>query len=250
MNNIYEIIHIIAVFATILINVFWAKNYKIGKLKAFLISTMSNFIGLLVAFILTWIANGFKNFGAINAVRAYPFLVLIYLLEARIFHMDFLKVCDFQAATIPMNFALGHFACMTTTCCRGFYYMPGTIGYTIAHTLTGSYQLPLPLFESVAALIIFAIIIIYCKRTNFKTTGYAFVLFHMLYGSVRFLWEFLRDNKKIIKIAPMYGAFDAEGKVAYWGISNLAVWALAIFVVGVVMFICLRRYHKLHPETN
>jgi prolipoprotein diacylglyceryltransferase len=76
------------------------------------------------------------------------------------------------------------------------------------------------------------------------------VLFHVLFGGTRFLWEFLRDNNKIIKFARMNGALTAEREVAYWGISNRAIWALISFLVGVVMFICLRRYHKRHPELN
>ena len=44
----------------------------------------------------------------------------------------------------------------------------------------------------------------------------------LLFGSSRFLFEFLRDNSKM-----------------FWGISNLAIHALFMFFVGVVWLIIL-----------
>jgi prolipoprotein diacylglyceryltransferase len=42
----------------------------------------------------------------------------------------------------------------------------------------------------------------------------------VLFGSTRFLFEFLRDNEKM-----------------FWGISNLAIHALFMFVVGVIWIV-------------
>lgn len=244
MKNVYESMQIVAVFVAIIFTVCWAKNYGVGKLKALAITVISEFVGFMIVFLLTWIENGFKNFGAQNAVRCYPFLILFGFFEAWIFHMDVLRVCDFQAVLMPLTYGLGHFACLADHCCAGFYYLPDTFEYKIARALTGTYQLPMQVFESVSALIIFVIVVIYCVKTRFKVTGYAFALYHVLFGGTRFLWEFLRDNDKIITIAPMTGAVTVEGKTAVWGISNLAIWSLAILLVGVCMFIWLNKYNK------
>jgi len=245
MKNVYEITQIIALLIATLFTAFWAKNYGIGKLKAIAIIAISQFVSFMLVFFLTWVENGFKNFGAQNIVRGFPFLILVFWIESKLFDMDFLKLCDFQIVHTPLAYCLARYGCIVENCCSGFYYYkPDSIEYKIAHTLTGSYQMPVQAFEAITSLIIFVIIVVYCVKTRFKATGYAFVLFHILYGGTRFLWEFLRDNNKIIKFARMDGALTVEREAAYWGISNLAIWSLAIFVVGVVMFICLRRYHK------
>ena len=248
--SMYNIIQKSGLVIAALFTVFWAKNFSVGKLKALAITVATQFMVIMSSVILTWIENDFQNFGAKNAVRGLPLLLLFGLLEAWVFRMDLLKTCDFQAMMIPMAYGLARFGCLAASCCRGFYYLPGTTEYEIAHALTGSYQLPIVVLEAVSSVMISVIIIIYSIKTRFKVTGYAFALYHVLYGSVRFLGEFLRDNEKIITFGPMYGAFTSEGKVAVWGISSLAIWSLAIFAVGVVMFICLRIYHKKHAEIN
>ena len=52
----------------------------------------------------------------------------------------------------------------------------------------------------------------------------------ILFGSTRFLLEFLRDNEKL-----------------FWGISNLAIHAFIMFVVGVVWYFVESNYWKKHP---
>ena len=245
---LYEGGQMLSMVIAIVFAVFWAKYYGIGKLKAFLISITSQIVAFLLVFVLTWVENGFKNFGAQNAVRAYPFLLLIGLLEAKVFRVDFLRCVDYQAIAVPLSYGLGHFACLARMCCFGFCYQEGSSAYSVAHALTGTSQLPMQVFESVSSLLVFAVIVIVAVKTRFKITGYLFALFQILFGGTRFFWEFLRDNDKLIKIAPMKGAVDSLGQPAVWGISNLALWALAIFFAGVFFMIGLKVYYKKHPE--
>ena len=251
MRNLYEIIQGASLVISVGFTVFWAKNYKVSRLKAFPIAITSQFLGFALVFLLTWIENGFTGFGAQNAVRAYMFNILFGFLEAWIFRVDLLTVLDFQAATIPLCYGIGHFACLIPNCCAGFHYQKGSAGYAIAHALTGTDQLPIQIFESVTALLIFATIVVIAIKTRFKVTGYLFALYHVLYGGTRFLWEFLRDNEKIIKFAPMNGAVSSyeNNSIAVWGISSLALWALGIFLVGVIMFVCFSIYHRKRKQT-
>lgn len=246
MIGLYELLQGVALMVSVGFTVFWAKNYNVSRFKALPIAITSQFLGFVLVFLLTWIENGFTGFGAQNAVRAYMFNILFGLLEAKVFRVDLLTVLDSQAATIPLCYGIGHFACLIPNCCAGFHYQEGSIWYSIAHSLTGTDQLPMQIFESATALIIFVIIIVIAIKTRFKVTGYLFALYHVLYGGTRFLWEFLRDNEKIIKFAPMNDAISSveNNTVAYWGISNLALWALGIFGVGIILFICLKKYHS------
>lgn len=250
MEKLYESLQGVALVAATLFTTFWAKNYKVSRLKAFPIAVISQFLGFVLVFLLTWIENGFTGFGAQNAVRAYVFNILFGILEAKLFKIDFLTVLDFQAATIPLCYGIGHFACLAENCCAGFYYQEGTAGYAIAQALTGTSQLPNQIFESVSSLLIFAIIVIIAIKTKFKVTGYLFALYHVLFGGTRFLWEFLRDNEKIIVFGPMTGAKTLGGKEAVWGISSLAIWALAILAVGIIMFVVFKKYHNRNNESE
>lgn len=243
---LYEVGQILGMILSIAFTTFWATRYGIGKLKGFLISVVSEVLGYVAIFVLTWVESGFKVFGAQNAVRAYPFLVLFVLLESKLFRVDFYKCLEFQAVAVPLSYGLGHFACLARMCCFGFHYQEGTAGYTVAHALTGTDQLPMQIFEAVSSLLLFALIVIIAVKTRYKTTGILFVLFQVLFGGGRFLWEFLRDNDKLIVLGPMKGAMNSLREPAVWGISNLAFWALAIFCAGVILWIGLR----LHRGKN
>ena len=74
--------------------------------------------------------------------------------------------------------------------------------------------------------------------------GYLFAFFQIGFGFTRFFWEFLRDNDKLIVFGPMKDAVDATGRQAMWGISNLAIWAVATFLAGVLLAVGLAIYHK------
>lgn len=243
MDVLYEVLQIVAMVIAIVFTALWAKFYGVSRLKALLIAGFSSVVCFVGVFVLTWAENGFRQFGAQNAVRAYPFLLLVGILEAKIFRIDLIRCIEFQAVNVPLTYGLGHFACLTRMCCFGFQYQEGTFAYKVAQALTGTNQLPMQIFESVSSLLIFAVIVIVAVKTRFKVTGYLFVFFQIAFGATRFFWEFLRDNDKLIVFGPMKGAVSAEGE-AVWGISNLAFWALAIFVAGVILLICLKRYHK------
>ena len=248
MNSsaLYEIGQILSMAVANIFTMFWAKHYGIAKLKAFLIALFSTVTGFILVLVLTWAENGFKNFGEQNAVRFYPFMILIALLESKIFHVDLIRCLEFQAVNVPLTYGLGHFACLARMCCFGFHYQEGSVGYAVAHALTGTDQLPMQIFESVSSLIIFAAIVIVAVRTRFKVTGYLFAFFQIAFGATRFFWEFLRDNDKLIVLGPMKGAMNSLRQQAVWGISNLAFWALAIFAAGVILLVCLKVYH--HKE--
>lgn len=241
---LYEVGQVLGSVITIVFSLFWARHYGIGKVKALLISILSQVLGFVCIFVLTWIENGFQNFGAQNGIRAYPFLALIALLEAKIFRIEFRRSLDFQAIATPLSYGLCHYACLARMCCHGFHYQEGTAAYSVAHALTGTDQLPMQIFEATSALILFAIIVIYSYKTRFKVTGYAFAIFQILFGFGRFFWEFLRDNDKLIVFGPMKGAVDLAHQQAVWGISNLALWAAALFVAGIILFIYLKKNNK------
>lgn len=80
-----------------------------------------------------------------------------------------------------------------------------------------------------------------------KNLKYLFCSF-ALYGSQRFIFEFFRDNNKVIVFRRLY---TANGNL---GISNLALWALAMFVEGVIFiavfyYIDKKRKNQIQEKT-
>ena len=81
-----------------------------------------------------------------------------------------------------------------------------------------------------------------CLATN-CCHGFAYYIMLILYGSQRFVAEFFRNNYKLIVFTEMS---SASGVI---GISNLALWALAMFVEGVIILtIMVRRDRKQRQE--
>ena len=62
------------------------------------------------------------------------------------------------------------------------------------------------------------------KKQDYRVTGRMYPIFLLLFGGTRFFLEFLRLNCKV-----------------FWGVSDLALWALAMVVIGAVWLIVDRR---------
>ena len=238
----YGIIQALSMVAAVVFGIFYGKKYGIGKGKSFLITLFNVVFGFMAVFILTWLET--RKFGAQNAVRGYCFSALFVLAESKIFRVDFRKCLDFQSFFPSLSYGLGHFACLFPKCCYGFQYNEGSTMYNIAHALTGTNQLPMQLFEAFSALAVFAIVLIVSAKGKFKGTGRMMVLYQILFGAERFFWEFFRDNKKVIIFAPLKDAVSISSREAYFGISNLALWAAAIVIAGIILLIVLNAQDK------
>ena len=103
VDMLYEGGQMLALVISILFTMLWARHYGVGRLKAFAITVTSQLLCFVLVFVLTWVENGFRNFGEQNAVRAYPFIILLGVLEAKLFRVDFLRVIDFQAVSVPLS---------------------------------------------------------------------------------------------------------------------------------------------------
>lgn len=225
----YDLIQGIAMVIYIAVMAFYGKRYGFSKRKALLLGVIAIAVDYFAIMLLTWIENGFKAFGAQNAVRVFVFNPLFIWIVSRLFKVDYRKYCDFNAFPGMVWYGLGHLACLTTNCCRGFAYHEGTFLYKVAYLLTGTNMLPQQILESVGALLIAAILYGISRKRKFQTNGYMYYLMLILYGSQRFIAEFFRDNKKIIVFGDMV---SADGVI---GLSSLSLWALAMFVEGVIL---------------
>lgn len=222
----------------------YGKKYGFSKIKSFLLGIIAVAVDYSAILILTWIENGFRSFGAQNAVRVFVFNPLFIYIISKLMKVDYRKYCDYNAFPAMVWYGLGHFACLTTNCCCGFAYHEGTTMYQIANFLTGTNMLPQQIFESIGALTIAAVLYGIGIKYKFQTKGYMYYIMLILYGSQRFIAEFFRDNNKLIIFGEMT---SADG---YIGISNLALWALAMLVEGVILLVLTVRWDKKHSKEN
>ena len=220
------------------------------KLTSFLIAGFNTVMIWSGIFFITWVSNGFSDFGAQNAVRGYVLLPLIMWLENKIFGIDFRELCDRCAVGPLLAYAVGHIGCIFAGCCHGFEYEEGTTAYNVAMKLTGTNMLPQQLFESLSAFITCAFLFIIFIRKKQDMGGRLLFIMTISYGIQRFFWEFLRDNKKLIVIKEMAGAVkrNSDGAQAYWGISELSFWAIAMVVEGIIFLIVLNKIDKKAAE--
>ncbi len=225
----YALIQGIAMLIYVIVLTLYGKAYGFSRPKSFLLGFLAVSIDYCVILLMTWVESGFQNFGAQNAVRVFVFNPLLIFLVAKAVKIDFRKFLDYNAFPGMLWYGLGHIACITEGCCHGFEYKQGTTMYSIAQALTGTNMLPQQIIETIGALLIAAILLIVGMKYKFQTKGYMYLIMLILYGSQRFIFEFFRDNNKLIIIKDMV---SADGQI---GISNLAFWALAMFVEGVIL---------------
>lgn len=234
----YALIQGAAMLIYIVVLTLYGKKYGFSRAKSFLLGFLAVTVDYVVILLMTWVENGFKGFGAQNAVRVFVFNPLLIYIVAKIIKVDFRKYCDYNAFPAMLWYGLGHIACITEGCCHGFAYKEGSLMYKIAFTLTGTNMLPQQLIETIGALLIGAILLAIGYKFKFNTKGYMYFIMLILYGSQRFFFEFFRDNNKLIIIKEMV---SADGNI---GISNLALWALAMFIEGVILLVVLSYIDK------
>ena len=93
-------------------------------------------------------------------------------------------------------------------------------------------RFPIQPIEALTAVAIVVFLFVRSKKKQYEPDGYEYPLMLVLFGSTRFLFEFLRDNDKM-----------------FWGISNLAIHALFMFVVGLIWIIILYNKRKALKKT-
>lgn len=196
-----------------------AKNYKIPLKKAipFILCVYS--LAVTWMFFLFWAESGFKNFGGNNIVRIFVWVPLIAWPFSKLFRLDFQTVCDYLAPVVCIQHGVSHFGCMFGGCCYGYPWQHGIYNHILAYK-----TFPIQPIEALVAVGIVLFIWLSEKKHAFKITGEYYPLMLILFGYSRFLLEFARDNDKL-----------------FLGISNLAIHALFMGIVGTVWYRKLKK---------
>lgn len=205
---------LIAVFC-----LFYRKHYGISRAKAVLIPLFIYVLSGAFIRLLGWAQTGFTQFGPNNVVKGYSFFPLFGLLAAKVFKLDFRHIMDFTAPCFPLLQFIGHQVCVLVGCCCGY-----PVEYGIWNPKFNTYCFPNQFLECFVALLIVIACVLIARKQDYKITGRIYPYFLIMFGSTRFLLEFLRCNEKL-----------------FWGISDLALYALLMVVVGIGMLIGMKK---------
>jgi phosphatidylglycerol---prolipoprotein diacylglyceryl transferase len=162
--------------------------------------------------------------GFIGAVVTGYFLI-------RRYGLPWWKTADAFAPGIALGLSIGRQGCFAAGCCWG---KPTTLPWGVrfselGHEITGvpldAHLHPTQLYESFAALLIFFFLLWLHRRRRFD--GQVILLFAVLYGAVRFLIEFLRDDPR----------GDIAGLTTLTGLSTSQMISLVLGLGALVLLI-------------
>ena len=173
-------------------------------------------------FIMFWIESGFKTWGGNNIVRVFVYVPVVSYPVAKLLKISW-KDINSPLALGPVSVhAVSHFGCMFSGCCMGY---PSTWG--LYNITTEDIRFPSQPIEAILAWIIIFYLLARGKKRNYVADGREYPIMLVLFGSTRFLCEFLRDNEKL-----------------WLGCSGLAFHALFMFVVGLIALIVINKREK------
>lgn len=145
----------------------------------------------------------------------------------------FWELADFVITPIPLGQALGRIGCLLNGCCYG---VPSTVPWAV--WMQGAHRHPTPLYESVASLLIYAILLGYTlqsQRSGRRQPGRTVGLYCLLYPFARFCIEFVRGDERM-----------------RWGSLSVAQWlSLGLLVLGAALWLgLLQSTARRSPPTD
>ena len=214
----YYLFHIIGFIATVLYLLWVFPKYGVKRLNGLALAAGTYLTAYALMLVLFWIITG--DFGGQNVIRIFLFVPLILLLYAKTFDIDFKVSLDFAAPVLCIAQAFGKIGCTISGCCESHI----EVSWGVYNPYTETRLFPVQIAEGITALIIAVAVIVMAGRMNYRCNGKTMAWMWVMFGSTRVIWEFFRANEKI-----------------FLGLSELALWSVALTVAGVVWLIFDRR---------
>lgn len=221
-DDIYSGVVIFAFVAQLVFLIFYRKKYGITLMQSILTVLLVYPVAYYWMLVLTWMENGFQNWGANNIVRMYVYAPLICIVAAKWLKIPTQKMIDYLAPSMALQQVIGHSICPIAGCCHGY-----ACSWGIWNPVTDTYLFPNQWLECLVALAVVIYLLHLAKQEKYVGTGRVYAMFLVTFGGTRFLLEFLRDNDKLI-----------------FGISNLAFHALFMVLVGTIWLMVLYEKEK------
>lgn len=221
-DAIYDSNLIITLAAHVIFLLLYRKKYNISLRQSIVAIVLIYPIAYVLMLTLAWIESGFQYWGAINYVRICVYIPLIAFGVAKLVRLPFGRIVDYLAPSMALQKALGHLVCPFVGCCHGY-----ACSWGIWNPIKDVRVFPNQWLESFVAFAIVWYLLRLAKKEKYTGRGKVYITFLLIYGSTRFLLEFLRDNDKLLL-----------------GVSNLALHALFMVFVGAIWLMVLHEMNK------
>ena len=223
--SLYFLCWLLGIVVACIIGYLVREDYGFSFAKATIYIMFHWVLGYLFIWMISWLCGGGKTIG-FNYVRVVSFAPLYFFLMAKVFRDPFWKVSDFLTPLNAIGFGVSRIGCVFAGCCQGY---PSEWG--IYSNVAKTVCFPIQIIELVTCMLIGVVLYIMAKRR--VQQGKLYVWYMILFGSTRFVFEFFRDNEKL------------------WGnVSELALHALAAFILGVIALIVLRKPRSNEEEAK
>lgn len=227
-DDIYNINGMITIVSQALFLFFYRKKYNITWFQSIvIIGIVYSLRGYLILF-LTWVENGFQNWGGGNFERACVFIPLLAIPIAKLLRLPFGKVVDYLAVGTALQKVLGPFACPFFGCCRGI-----DCSWGIWNPITGANTFPVQWLECIVQVFVVWYLLRLAKREKYEGTGRIYAQFLLVYGSARFLMGLLKGGSKLF----------------LW-ISGLELHAWLMILVGTAWLMVLYEKDQLQAQKH
>lgn len=210
-------------FVSVLIGLIWfgkKLEFPLKKVAALVLVVYP--LVVLWMFIMFWMESGFTTWGGNNIVRVFVYVPLIGLPVAKWLKMEKYRALSLLSFAPLLVHGVSHFGCIFFGCCQGY-----PCSWGVYNPFYQDIRFPTQPIEALTAVAIVFYLFYRAKKRNYIPDGFEYPVMLVLFGSTRFLFEFLRDNEKM-----------------FWGISNLAIHALFMFVVGVIWIVIAKKKSK------
>ena len=203
--------HILGFVASLIYLYLVFPKYGVKRVRGMSLAACTYLTAYALMLVLFWLITG--SFGGQNVIRIFLFLPLILWLYANTFGVDYKVSLDFAAPVLCIAQAFGKIGCTISGCCESWWQL----SFGVYNPYTETRLFPVQIAEGITALAIAIMVIWIASRKNFRAGGITMAWMWVMFGSTRTVWEFFRANEKL-----------------FLGLSELALWSIALSVAGVI----------------
>ncbi len=234
-DSMYDLIGVFGIVLAVLLSIWYGK--KLG-LKFYQI-VLTEAVVMIVSFFSIFVIildclrffEAYANFPIVfmtSIVRTLLLIPAVGLLMSKILKIKWTTICDFLIVIPLMIGGVGSMGCVFAGCCKGY-----PCEWGIYNPRTQINVFPVQIVNAVIMLLILIYLFIRTKRNHYVSDGLSYPVMLILFGATRLITEFFCDNEKI-----------------FFGLSVLAIHCIKDLIVGIVVYLVMKRRRKKISENN
>ena len=181
-----------------------SKRSKVNVAKTVLLYAAIGFLGMIIAAIIGAFQCGINPFSVkfvtedlktlpITMLHMFVPIVPLALYGAKILGLEIRRSQDIIATVAIFYQGAGHLSCVVFGCCHGYECQFG-----VYNPILGITTFTVQILDCISCLAVFTVFLLYLKKKGYNAKGVLYPIMLISYGLLRFIWEFLRDNQKVL----------------------------------------------------